>query len=101
VSRCCTHTFSTLEVSRETYGEVERLLKAAGYDHVFVDGAIDMMGIALVQPAAPRQIVHARGIPCGAGKRWGSAVLTSNADPYVTCRHPACAKRRAAAEAST
>jgi hypothetical protein len=44
-----THTHANLEVSDDTYNEIRRLLKAAGYDHAFLDGgAIDMHGIALV-----------------------------------------------------
>lgn len=46
-----THTYAVLEVSVETYAEIERGLRAAGYDHSFTkDGdtdTIDMHGIAL------------------------------------------------------
>jgi hypothetical protein len=42
--------------------------------------------------------VHARGIPCGAGARWGSATLHSNAALYSTCRHRACKRARDQAE---
>lgn len=46
-----THTFVKLEVSVETYTEVEEKLRAAGYDHVFLKGGvIDMYGIGLVRP---------------------------------------------------
>lgn len=47
-----THTFAELLVSASTYDEVERLLRAAGYGHVFVDGAIDMTGIALTRDSS-------------------------------------------------
>jgi hypothetical protein len=43
-----TYTFATLEVSADTYGEISAKLRAAGYDHAFVDCAIDMHGIGLV-----------------------------------------------------
>lgn len=42
-----THTFVELEVSREAYLEIYRLLAEAGYHHAFIEGAIDMHGIAL------------------------------------------------------
>lgn len=42
-----THTFATLEVSQAVFDEVEKKLREAGYDHAFVDGLIDMHGIAL------------------------------------------------------
>lgn len=44
-----THTFVKLAVSPAVYREIESLLRAAGYRHVFIDGAIDMNGIALVE----------------------------------------------------
>ena len=43
-----THTIAQLNVSRSTFDEVGRLLRAAGYDHAFNDGVIDMTGIGLV-----------------------------------------------------
>jgi hypothetical protein len=43
-------THANLEVSDDTYNEIRRLLKAAGYTHAFgSDGTIDMHGIALVK----------------------------------------------------
>jgi hypothetical protein len=42
------HTFATLEVSAAAFAEVAQKLRAAGYDHAFVDEALDMHGIALV-----------------------------------------------------
>jgi len=42
-----THTFATLEVSQAVFDEIEKKLREAGYDHAFVDGLIDMHGIAL------------------------------------------------------
>lgn len=46
-----THTYAILDVSKECYAEVRRLLEAAGYEHAFQerpDGeVIDMHGIAL------------------------------------------------------
>jgi hypothetical protein len=44
-----THTFAELAVSEETYHEIYTLLAEAGYHHAFIDGAIDMNGIALTR----------------------------------------------------
>lgn len=46
-----TRTFATLEVSPCVFDEIEHALKAAGYDHAFIDGRIDMHGIALERRA--------------------------------------------------
>lgn len=44
-----THTYVELEISKAAYDEIAGKLKAAGYDHVFMeDGAIDMHGLALI-----------------------------------------------------
>jgi len=44
------HTYSTLEVSENTYNEISEKLKKANYDHAFnEDGEIDMQGIALIK----------------------------------------------------
>jgi hypothetical protein len=41
---------ANLEVSDDTYNEIRRLLKAAGYTHAFgSDGSIDMHGIGLTK----------------------------------------------------
>jgi hypothetical protein len=48
-----THTFVELEVSREAYLEIYTLLAEAGYHHTFIDGAIDMHGIALTGKREP------------------------------------------------
>lgn len=46
-----THTFVELGVSQPVFAEIARKLKDAGYDHAFVDGAIDMHGVGLtVEP---------------------------------------------------
>lgn len=42
-----THTLATLQVSAAAYYEIAAKLRAAGYDHAFVDGLIDMTGIGL------------------------------------------------------
>jgi hypothetical protein len=42
-----THTYALLPVSKEAFDEVATHLRAAGYDHAFVDDGIDMHGIAL------------------------------------------------------
>jgi hypothetical protein len=44
-----THTFAELAVSEETYHEIYMLLTEAGYHQAFIDGAIDMNGIALTR----------------------------------------------------
>ena len=44
-----THTFAELQVSKEAYLEIYTLLAEAGYHHTFIDGAIDMHGIALTK----------------------------------------------------
>jgi hypothetical protein len=44
-----THTFTELRVSDAAYLEVYTLLADAGYHHAFIDGAIDMHGIALTK----------------------------------------------------
>lgn len=52
-----TRTLAQLEVSAAAYDEIAAKLREAGYDHAFVDGAIDMQGIGLTraaEPAAPR-----------------------------------------------
>jgi len=57
VTHTSTHTYATLDVSEATYVEIARKLRAAGYDHAFIDGGetskvIDMHGIGLVTGAA-------------------------------------------------
>ena len=44
-----THTYAELEVSKAVYEEIRGKLLAAGYDHAFNNGVIDMHGIALVE----------------------------------------------------
>jgi hypothetical protein len=45
------YTYAVLEVSKDTYDEIYRLLHAAGYEHAFHSGpkgeVIDMHGIAI------------------------------------------------------
>lgn len=48
-----THTFVVLEVSQPCYDEIAAKLRAAGYDHVFGPGIIDMHGIALQAEEEP------------------------------------------------
>ena len=52
-----THTVAALEVSPQTFEEVSRLLREAGYDHVFSQAdqgiLIDMTGLALVERTMP------------------------------------------------
>lgn len=51
-----THTYAELEVSAQAYDEIAKLLRDAGYDHVFMDGgAIDMHGIGLTRSSAAAQ----------------------------------------------
>lgn len=48
-----THTLATMEVSAATYEEITSKLRAAGYDHAFIDGntfshpMLDMTGIGI------------------------------------------------------
>ena len=43
-----THSFATLEVSKETFDEISSKLREAKYDHSFIeDDLIDMHGIAI------------------------------------------------------
>ena len=45
-----THTYAIMKVSRSTYDEVYKKLKAAGYsDQIDRDGNLDMHGIALAE----------------------------------------------------
>lgn len=44
-----THTFATLEISGAAYDEIRAKLVDAGYQHAFIDDAIDMSGIGLVR----------------------------------------------------
>lgn len=48
-----TYTFAELEVSESTFDEIAQKLKDAGYDHAFIDNAIDMHGIGLVKEKPP------------------------------------------------
>ncbi|HEY9279519.1 MAG TPA: hypothetical protein VIP51_05535, partial [Eoetvoesiella sp.] len=55
-----TYSFATLDISRRAYDEIARKLRAAGYEHAFLEnGLIDMHGIGL-QPSSqegePREI---------------------------------------------
>jgi hypothetical protein len=52
-----THTYAVLKISAIAFAEIERLLKAAGYEHAFHEDAmygtvIDMHGIAVAKEAA-------------------------------------------------
>lgn len=49
----CTRTLAHLEVSAAAFDEIAAKLREAGYNHAFVDGAIDMEGIGLVRGAEP------------------------------------------------
>lgn len=42
-----THTLATLELSPAAYDEIRAKLEAAGYQHAFDGGLIDMTGIGL------------------------------------------------------
>ncbi len=49
-----THTYALLEVSPGAYEEIAGKLRAAGYDHAFDEGAIDMHGLALTKSVPER-----------------------------------------------
>jgi hypothetical protein len=54
-----TYTYAILEVEQATYDEITEKLRAAGYDHAFVDNKdgklIVMTGIALSRKKPPVQ----------------------------------------------
>jgi hypothetical protein len=50
-----TYTYVELEVSAAAYDEIAGKLRAAGYDHAFHGGTIDMHGIGLTRAADPQQ----------------------------------------------
>ena len=52
-----THTFAELAVSKRTFDEISRKLKAARYDHSFIDEeTIDMQGIGITYtPPTPKK----------------------------------------------
>jgi hypothetical protein len=59
------HTYATMEISRDAYEEISNLLAQAGYAQAFValktdDGrtliALDMHGIALVPALQPEEV---------------------------------------------
>lgn len=53
-----TYTYAELEISRAAWDEIAQKLRAAGYDHAFVDeNTIDMHGIGLTPAAAPPNMV--------------------------------------------
>jgi hypothetical protein len=56
-----THTYAVLTVAPDTYDYIAILLRLAGYDHAFVDGLIDMHGIALA--SGPRKGAPTTGAP--------------------------------------
>lgn len=58
-----THTYAELEVSPRAFEEIAAKLRAAGYEHAFENGAIDMHGIGLLaaKPEAPPAVVGVRG----------------------------------------
>ena len=52
-----THTFATLELSPVAYAEIREKLKAAGYEHAFMEsGIIDMHGIGVAQAGEPAKM---------------------------------------------
>jgi hypothetical protein len=51
-----TYTYVELEVSAAAYDEIAGKLRAAGYDHAFHGGTIDMHGIGLTRAADPQPL---------------------------------------------
>lgn len=51
-------TYAILKVSSEAYTEIKQKLKDAGYDHAFVDGNIDMRGIALQEEKMTEEMME-------------------------------------------
>lgn len=78
-----THTFAELEVSEEVYEEVAKLLREAGYWHVFMDnGAIDMHGIGLTKGAS--------GSNCRCAHSRGRHITPIHGQPLGRCRASGC-----------
>jgi len=67
-----THTYALLKVSFSTYDEIAAYLRAAGYDHAFHDGAIDMHGIALIKEER-EQAAQTYEVPAGECIRCGGS----------------------------
>src|SRR5687768_10458814 len=94
-----THTYAELEVSAAAYDEVADKLKAAGYDHAFQDGVIDMHGIALTRGPEPerklvvnsssrmRAFVLQNGEPCSIAGRTGRGIAVVEQQPHPALRH--------------
>lgn len=99
-----THTYAELELSPAAYDEIAQKLRAAGYDHAFMeDGAIDMHGIGVtkadVQPPIqdavnwaaerwhaevanrPLQNVHRRALD----GTWRQVIRHFGGDPKALC----------------
>jgi hypothetical protein len=55
-----THTSALLEISPAAHAEIERLLRAAGYNHAINHDQLDMQGIALVAAAPAAGAIDAR-----------------------------------------
>ena len=56
ITRTRTRTFATLEISKAAFDEISEKMKAAGYDHAFLDhgNVVDMEGIAVAKVREPR-----------------------------------------------
>ena len=73
-----THTYAVLDVSEAAYTEIADKLKAAGYDHAFDNGVIDMHGIALALEPKPAAVPQppagytklAAGVRCRCARLW-------------------------------
>jgi hypothetical protein len=65
-----THTFVKLQVSGIVYDEIAEKLKAAGYEHAFVDGVLDMNGLALVKEQPDESSTPPEGYEI---RRWSNA----------------------------
>jgi hypothetical protein len=68
-----TRTFVLLGLSKAAYDEIATKLQAAGYDHAFVDGVIDMHGLAVEcePPGKILEVPDPRAHPLG--KQWANA----------------------------
>lgn len=72
-----TRTFAELEISAQAFDEIAAALRAAGYEHAFVDGVIDMHGIGLTRSSAPRPSLLSTVIVDGpnAGRTLGECLV--------------------------
>lgn len=85
-----THTYATLTVSQAAHDEIAAALRAAGYDHAFHDGVIDMHGIGLEVAT----VADSSDAPPGMASAWhaqgeGTAWIKWHPELFSKCPVPA------------